>query len=78
MNREKSKYLKYFIKLGQNIKAIRKTRKLSQEELAFMISGARNYIGCIERGEKSPSLTTIFKIKSALNCKLSDLFENIE
>ena len=78
MSKDKSRYKDSFKILGQNIKTIRKSQKLSQEELAFRVSSARNYIGCIERGEKIPSLSTIFDIKSALNCKLIDLFNNIE
>lgn len=55
----------------------RELKNLSQEELAFRISSTRNYIGCIERGEKFPSIAIILDIKHALGCKSSDLFDNI-
>lgn len=38
-----------------------------------MISSARNYIGCIERAEKFPSLNTILDIAQALNCDVCQL-----
>ncbi|MBQ9149359.1 helix-turn-helix transcriptional regulator [bacterium] len=63
--------------LGQNIRHIRETKKLSQEELGFRIKSARNYIGCIERGEKSPSLDVLFDIAHALNCSACEFFKEI-
>ena len=45
---EKSLLLK---KLGDNIRKLRQAKK-SQEELAFKINSARNFVGCIERAEK--------------------------
>lgn len=50
---------------------------ISQEESAFRISSARNYIGCIERGEKFPSIALTCEIAKALNTKITELFENI-
>ncbi|MBR1976807.1 helix-turn-helix transcriptional regulator [bacterium] len=63
--------------LGKNIQTLRKSKDLSQEELAFRVGTARNYLGCVERAEKFPSLAFIFDIKDALNCKIEDLFINI-
>ncbi len=77
MKRDKNKYVKTFKVLGQNIRNIRKNKDLSQEELAFMVSSARNYIGCIERAEKFPSIIFILDIASALKCNAHDLFENV-
>jgi len=77
VSRNKSKHFKKYKQLGENIRVKRTANDFSQEELAFKISSARNYIGCIERGEKFPSLAIIFDIAEVLNCKASDLFENI-
>lgn len=63
------------VKLGTKIAEYRKAKDLSQEELGFLIKSARNYIGCIERGEKSPSLKTLQKIAKALNVKVKDFIE---
>ena len=75
MNKDKKRHLKSHIILGQNIRQIRELNKMSQEELGFKIKSARNYVGCIERGEKSPSLDIIFDIAEALNVEPKEFFE---
>ena len=77
MKKNNNRHLKSYKTLGENIRYYRKSLNLSQEELAFRIGTARNYIGCIERGEKFPSLAVILDINNALNCKITDLFTNI-
>jgi len=63
------------VKLGLKIADYRKAKCFSQEELGFLIRSARNYIGCIERGEKSPSIKTLQKIAKALDVKVKDFIE---
>lgn len=61
--------------------AVRKRRLqlgLSQEKLAFRCGSHRNYIGEIERGEKSPSLHIIVALAKALGMKPSDLMRMAE
>ncbi len=77
MKRDNSRHLKSYKILGHNIRNQREIKHLSQEELAFRISSTRNYIGCIERGEKFPSFAIILDIKNALRCHIDDLTENI-
>ena len=77
MSIDKSKYDKIYKQLGRNIRKARKFCKMSQEELAFSISSARNYIGCIERAEKAPSIAMVGEIAAALNIKVQDLFQDI-
>lgn len=77
MIRSRRKHLKSFKILGENIRNIRNDKKISQEELAFRISSAKNYIGCIERGEKFPSISIVLDIANALDVQIKDLFENI-
>lgn len=47
------------ILFGRIIAGKRKQLGISQEELAYRCGVHRTYIGAIERGEKSPTLTTI-------------------
>lgn len=61
--------------LGQNIREQRIKKGLSQEKLAFAIDSARNYIGCIERAEKSLSLKMLFKIATVLEVRIEDLLK---
>lgn len=69
---EKNKYLKL---LGERIRQFRQAKGISQEELAFKINSARNFIGCIERGEKAPTVYVLYKIASVLNVSVDKLFE---
>ncbi len=66
------------IKLGQNIRTHRLKNGISQEDLAFKINSARNFIGCIERAEKAPTIITLHRIARALNIKLSELVNGID
>lgn len=61
--------------------AVRKRRLqlgLSQEKLAFRCGSHRNYIGEIERGEKSPSLHIVFALADALEMEASMLVREAE
>ncbi|MFI3301085.1 MAG: helix-turn-helix transcriptional regulator [Candidatus Gastranaerophilales bacterium] len=64
--------------LAENIKTARKNQNISQEELAFRINSARNFVGCIERAEKSPTIYTLYKISNALELSLSEILENVD
>ena len=75
MARDKNKYQDIYKKIGQNIRKRRKIIGISQEELAFRLQSARNYIGCIERGEKQPSLPFLLEITGILDCKMKELFD---
>ena len=54
-------------KFGLKIQELRKTKKLTQEDLADLISVDRSYMGFVERGERNPTLDKIIKIARALN-----------
>lgn len=66
------------INLGKHIRELRLKKGISQEELAFKINSARNFIGSIERAEKAPTIVTLHRIAQALNIKLSDLVSGID
>ena len=59
--------------IGNNIRVARKANNLAQEELAFKINSARNFIGCIERGEKAPTVYVLYKIAAVLNVPIDNL-----
>ena len=73
MSKDKYRHIEIYKTIGQNIKKYRTKLGLSQEELAFRISSARNYIGCIERAEKLPSLNIILDIATELKIDIKDL-----
>ena len=61
------------IKFGNKVRELRKSKKLSQEELAHKANVHRTYIGMIERAEKNITLINIEKIAIALEVKISEL-----
>ena len=61
------------INLGKQIKKIRESLELSQEELAEEAGLHRTYISQVERGIKSPSVKTLIKVSEALGVKASEL-----
>jgi len=73
----KSQDNKYLEILGNNIRDLRKSRNMSQEELAFKAEIDRSYVGGIERGERNVSFLTLIKLAKCLNCKILDFTKDI-
>ena len=63
--------------IGINIRKYRKQRKLSQEQLAEKAGLSTNYIGMLERGEKTPSLETFLKIANILDVSADMLLADV-
>lgn len=63
---------------GDAVRQRRLQLGLSQEKLAFRCGSHRNYIGEIERGEKSPSLHIVFALAEALDIEASLLVRKTE
>lgn len=63
---------------GQVLQQLRRKRGLSQEQLGFESGCHRTYISLLERGEKSPSLRTIFRVATALRVKPSEIIRRVE
>lgn len=53
--------------IGKNLKKYRLSQNLRQEDLAELAELSANYIGSVERGEKTPSLPTFIDILNALH-----------
>jgi len=62
--------------VGENIKRIRKTKKLSMERLALESGVSRSMLGQIERGEANPSVALVGKLAAALKVPAEVLLEN--
>ena len=52
--------------VARNLRISRRQKKLTQEELAFQAGINRNYVGQIEREEKSPTIDVIEKLCGVL------------
>jgi transcriptional regulator with XRE-family HTH domain len=62
------------VALGDALRQVRLDRRLSQEQLSLETGVHRNYIGGVERGERSPSVATLLRLATALRIELSELF----
>lgn len=61
---------------AENLKRIRKERKLSMERTAELAGVSRSMLSQIERGEANPSVATIGKLAAALKIPAERLLEN--
>lgn len=59
--------------LSQNLKRLRAERKLSLDKLADLTGISKTMLGQIERGESSPSLTTVWKMANGLKVSFTSL-----
>lgn len=64
--------------LGKALREAREKRGLSQEALSLETGVHRNYIGGVERGERSPSVAAVAKLADALDISLADLFREAD
>ena len=62
--------------VAENIKRVRKSKKLSMERLAAESGVSRSMLGQIERGEANPSVAIIGKLAAALKVPADILLEN--
>lgn len=58
---------------AERIRYLRKQRDISQEELALRAGINTVYYGQIERGQKCPTVDTLYKISTALEIPLHSL-----
>jgi XRE family transcriptional regulator, regulator of sulfur utilization len=62
--------------IAKNLKAFRENNKLSLEKVAELTGVSKTMIGQIERGESSPTITTIWKIANGLKVSFTSLINN--
>ena len=63
---------------GKRVRALRKSRKWSQEKMAEASRMHWTYIGQVERGERNLTLQSIQAIAKAFNMKISELFRGVD
>ncbi len=63
---------------GALVRQLRLEKGMSQERLAELCGLHRNYIGAIERAERTPSIVTADKLSGTLDLDLSALFLKLE
>ena len=61
---------------GQNLRRLRNAAGLSQDTLALKADVTKRYVQMIEAGQKCPTLYTLRRLRSALQCAYDDLLAN--
>lgn len=64
--------------VGCVIADFRKRKGVTQEVLSGLADIGRTHLSAIERGERKPTLETLYRIATALDVKMSDIVMEIE
>lgn len=72
---EKVRDINYLKQFGENLRSIRGTRNMSQEEFSSYCDIDTRQLGRIERGESNSTILTIKKIAEKLEIPVSKFFD---
>ena len=64
-------------KMGRRIQEVRKSRGITQSELAQKVDLSTKYISNIECGFKTPTMDTFIAIANALQCDANSLLSDV-
>lgn len=64
--------------VGEAIAEIRKKKGISQDVLSGLAGIGRTHLSAIERGERKPTLETLYRLSIAFDIKMSEIFAQIE
>lgn len=65
-------------RFGESVRRMRLEQGLSQERVAEMCGMHRNYLGAVERAERTPSIVAADRIAKALGTTLAEMFDKLE
>ncbi len=66
------------VRFGELVRRTRQERGLSQERLAELSGLHRNYVGAVERAERTPSIVAADRLARALGTTLSGMLAELE
>ena len=64
--------------VGDVIAHFRKKKNISQEVLSGLSDIGRTHLSAIERGERKPTLETLYRVSCALEVSMSEITKEIE
>lgn len=64
--------------VGEVLANCRKEKGISQEVLSGLADIGRTHLSAIERGERKPTMETLYRLSIALNMNMSDIVKRIE
>lgn len=65
-------------KVGKTVAFFRSEKNVSQEVLSGLADIGRSHLSAIERGERKPTLETLYRICIALDIKMSTFMTKLE
>lgn len=64
--------------VGKVIADFRRKKGISQEVLSGLAAIGRTHLSAIERGERKPTLETLYRLSNALDVRMSEIVMEIE
>ncbi len=61
-------------RMGSKIRELRKKRRMTQNDLAFKCDFEKARLSRIETGQINPTIKSLYKISTALEVTIADLF----
>ena len=65
------------VEFGKNLRSIRRTRGLSQEQLPYSAGIDRSYLGKVERGKVNLTIEKLYTLAETLGCSPKDLIPEL-
>jgi len=72
---EKTRDINFLKQFGKNLRSIRESKEMSQEEFASFCNIDTRQLGRIERGETNSTILTIKNLADKLNLPISYFFD---
>lgn len=69
---------KLHIAIAENLKKLRKDRKLSLDKISTLTGVSKSMLSQIERGESSPTVATLWKIATGLHISFTTFMESFD
>ena len=60
---------------GKRLRYLRRSKDITQEQLAEMVGRSTNFISLVENGDTAPSFKTLERLANALKIDVVDLFK---
>ena len=77
MSNDDKKEKQFLDSLAKRIALLRKSKGMTQERMAADADIDRVALANIETGKRRPTVTTIYRISSALGVHVDDIFKNL-
>jgi transcriptional regulator with XRE-family HTH domain len=62
--------------VGRNVLRIRKSKDITQEKLAEMSGFSQQYISGLEKGQRNPTVVTVYELSLALGVNFIELLKS--